>query len=186
MHVTLLITILLALMPVQLHQASLAYLASTEQEAIQVALDINFIGQWSHPNNMCGPLSASILHDAGLISTDPRLFWLLNPREDMSFLEETFQGWTFTQIAEAVQSYDFASNPLSLGSFLYLYAGAGDNFEHMLTVSRVSDGQAYAVTNMLTSTGWTIVEVSLYPYFENLKSGHGGFLVISPTEGSFR
>jgi hypothetical protein len=58
---------------------------------------------------------------------------------------------------------DWRETPLYPGDFIYIYAGSGGTFEHMLVVNRVdADGRAYAVTNHKTSDGYIIEEVLLY------------------------
>jgi hypothetical protein len=58
---------------------------------------------------------------------------------------------------------DWHMNPLYPGDFIYIYAGTGGTFEHMLVVNRVdSDGRAYSVNNYLTPNGFIISEVLLY------------------------
>ena len=58
---------------------------------------------------------------------------------------------------------DWHLNPLYPGDFLYIYAGNGGNFEHMLVVNRVdAQGRAYAFTNHNTENGFIISEVLLY------------------------
>jgi hypothetical protein len=49
------------------------------------------------------------------------------------------------------------------GDFVYIKAGTGGNFDHMLTVNRVDNKmRAYAVSNYKTEYGFVITEVLLY------------------------
>jgi hypothetical protein len=62
-----------------------------------------------------------------------------------------------------IDQEDWLTNPLLPGDFVYLYAGTGGNFEHMLVVTRVdSQGRAYSVTNFNTDQGFIINEALLY------------------------
>jgi hypothetical protein len=152
-----------------LNIASLKYVAPTTQEAIRIAQEINFIGNDGHPSNMCGPLSIAILRDAGILNPDTNLskFWLLDPKQNSTrkllastFPEERFENFKFTT---PLNQFDWNSFPLQPGDFLYIYAGIGGNFEHMLVVDRVDyQLRAYAVTNHATPDGFVITEVLLY------------------------
>ena len=155
----------------QLYEASLKFLAPTDDDAVKVAQSLGFV-QGGDPSNMCGPLAIKILSDAGFISADVDLksFWLLDPRQgpqrailDGVFPPSEYQDYHFDQ---PINSFDFKKFPLETGDFLYLYAGA-NGFEHMLTVTRVdADGRAYSVTNYVTDQVYfphfAIQEVMLY------------------------
>lgn len=151
----------------RLYQAALRYEAGTEGEAIQVAKDLAYVQGDGHPASMCGPLSAAILRDAGLLNPyiDLHEFWLLNPRLHQSTFEKIFPPGPFEwhRVTESTRTFDFKAFPLKAGDFLYIYAGDPGSFEHMITVSRVDDqGRAYSVTNYETETGFYIGERMLY------------------------
>ncbi len=153
----------------RLYLASMQYLASTQEQGIQIARSLAYVRGDGHPANMCGPLAIAILRDAGLVSkyTDLHDFWLLDPREttEIHILEEVFPRDRFLwfQTRTSVADFDFKTFPLKAGDFLYLYAGKSGNFEHMLTVSRVdAQGRAFSVTNFGTDDGYLIQEVMLY------------------------
>ena len=151
----------------RLSTTALKFVANTEEAAIQVSLSVDLNGVY--PISICGPLSITILQDAGLL--DPAVsrhsFWELNPRPDVdlpllqqTFPEEQYQWYSFHT---PINEFDFHAFPLYLGDFLYLYAGDMGSFEHMLVVSRVDDtGRAYAVTNLNTPDGYLIQEKMLY------------------------
>jgi hypothetical protein len=155
----------------RLYQASLKYLAPTDDDAVRVAQALGFV-QGGDPSNMCGPLAIKILSDAGFVAADVDLknFWLLDPREktqraflDGIFPPASYQDYHFDQ---PINQFDFDKFPLRTGDFLYLYAG-GDGFEHMLTVTRVDEaGRVYSVTNYVTDqvyfAHFAIQEVMLY------------------------
>lgn len=152
-----------------LNIASLKYVAPTTPEAIRIAQEINFIGEDGHPSNMCGPLSIAILRDAGILSpdTNPGKFWLLDPKRDSTrkLLANTFPKEHFENIRfnTPLNQFDWNSFPLQPGDFLYIYAGVGGNFEHMLVVNRVDyQLRTYAVTNHATPDGFVITEILLY------------------------
>ena len=146
---------------------SLQYLAPSETDATIVANSLRYLPYNAHPSNMCGPLAAVILRDGSIISanTDLKDFWLLNPRTQTDILAGVFPESRFElkEIRTPLHQYDFANNPLSVGDFLYLYAGPNGNFDHMLTVTRVDKkGRAYTLTNVNTDDGYIIDEFMLY------------------------
>ncbi len=150
-----------------LPELSQKYYGESNLEATNIANALQYIAGGAHPSNMCGPLAAQILQEAGIISPyiDIADFWLLNPRVQPIFLAEAFppSRFSFIQSREPIQRYNFAANPLKAGDFLYLYAGPNGNFEHMLTVTRVDEaGRAYSVTNLNTDEGYLIDEYLLY------------------------
>src|SRR5690606_31818572 len=82
-----------------LHEASLAYLATTPNKPLEVARSIHFTeGPYENPDNMCGPLTVAIMRDSGYLPADanPHNMWLLCPRTDnpechgLRILERTF------------------------------------------------------------------------------------------------
>lgn len=152
----------------KLYQASMAYVADTEEQAIQVARSLKFIENDGHPSTMCGPLAAAILRDAGLINkyTDLHAFWLWRPDHNPRLAEVTFPADYFAtyHFTESIGTFDFTAFPLKPGDFLYIYAGPPQgSFEHMLVVDRVDEaGRAYSVTNVNSDKGFVIQEVMLY------------------------
>lgn len=150
-----------------LHAISLQYLAPNEADATLIANSLGYLPYHAHPSNMCGPLAAVILRDGSIISynTDLKEFWLLNPHTHDEVLARIFPESRFelTEIRTPLAQYDFRKNPLSVGDFLYLYAGLNGNFDHMLTVTRIDkNGRAYTVTNLNTDDGYIIDEFMLY------------------------
>jgi hypothetical protein len=153
----------------RLYKSSLAYLALTHTEAVTVARSLRFLVDHGHPSNMCGPLALAILRDAGLVDRSVILhdFWLLDPSEpsDIRLLEETFppHRYLWHDVLESVATFDFNAFPLQAGDLLYLLAGPGGTFEHIIVVTRVDEtGRAFSVTNVNTTAGFIIDEVMLY------------------------
>ena len=186
----------------RLYQESLKYLASSEQEAIDIAQRLQYVQGDGHPSNMCGPLAIAILRDAGLVSkyVDLHDFWLLKPDKNTNAIRTTFPSSKFSKyhFSEPIHQFDFREFPLKAGDFVYLYAGINGSFEHMLTVTRVDEaGRAYSVTNIHTNEGYLIYEAMLYDprqpgvglFFEwtdrkNVRlgmTGFGGFDVWRPS-----
>jgi beta-lactamase class A len=154
----------------RLYQASLAYLASTQEEAFAAVERLNFV-QYPSPSNMCGPLAIAELRDAGLLSryTDLHDFWQLRPDTNAQTIARTFPSDRFEhyRFTQSIREFDFKTFPLKAGDFLYLYAGDRGTFEHILTVTRVDEqGRAYTVTNLNTQPYpnyyYVIKEVMLY------------------------
>jgi len=154
----------------RLNQIAQTFLASTQEDAQQMAERINYM-IYPDPSNMCGPLAISQLRDAGLLSryVDPHDFWLMRPDTNADLLlkvfpEDRFEHFFFKQ---STSEFDFSQFPLKAGDFLYLYAGDNGTFEHILTVTRVDEaGRAYTVTNLNTQPYpnyyYVIREVMLY------------------------
>ncbi len=190
----------------RLYRASLEYVANTEAEAIRVARSLEYVENEGHPANMCGPLSVSILRDAGLVDRYLELhdFWLLNPRNQYTveyILEKTFpkESYLWYRTETAINEFDFEEFPLYTGDFIYLYAGPRGTFEHMITVTRVdAEGRAYTITAEVTNGSYLISEQMLYDphnpgegYFYDLtdpayqktlgNTGFGGFQLWRPT-----
>lgn len=152
----------------RLYEASLKFIALTSKEARAKGEQFNGKGYGS-PTVICGPLSIAILRAAGLVppETEPYDFWLLNPdnQVDRNKLERLFPNERYENIRyrTRLKNYDWRSDPLQPGDFLYIYAGTGGTFEHMLVVNRVDNlGRAYSVTNFNTANGFIIDEVMLY------------------------
>ena len=151
----------------RLQDASKDYIALTPADGIRMARSLNIIKDDGDPTNVCGPLSIAILRDAGLL--DPyikiRDFWLLNPDINRKLLDQTFPSdrYEHFQFSSPLNEMDWDTFPLKPGDFLYLYAGPGGTFEHMLVVTRVDNaGRAFSVTNHATPDGFVIDEVLLY------------------------
>ncbi len=155
----------------RLYEASLRFLAESEQQASNVVREqIDYLeGPGEHPSLVCGPLSAVILRDAGLLPPDTDLhgFFLLDPRNATSqqvlktyFPEDRYQWYHFDT---PTNEFDFNAFPLLPGDFIYLYAGRNGTFEHIITVSRVdAQGRPYTVSNLATEEGFVIRELMLY------------------------
>jgi len=153
---------------IRVYEASLKYVRTSEYKSRRLGEHINGPG-YGAPSNICGPLSISILQEAGIVNPDldPHDFWMLNP-DDLGArksLAQAFPPEKFgsSRIRDKLDEIDWNNNPLYPGDFVYIYAGSGGNFEHMLVVNRVdSQGRAYAVTNHNTEDGFIISEVLLY------------------------
>jgi len=152
----------------RVYVSSLKYVRTSPEEIRLIGERINGPG-YGAPSYICGPLSISILQEAGIVrpDIDPHAFWLLNPdvRGDRGLLSKAFPTSQFENIRFQIplNKMDWRENPLFPGDFIYIYAGTGGNFEHMLVVNRVdADGRAYAVTNFTTPNGFIISEVLLY------------------------
>lgn len=155
----------------RLYQASLKYLADNEEDATLIVRDqIDYLqGIGEDPSLACGPLSAVILRDAGLLPPDTDLhgFWLLDPRMRTSqiVLETYFprNRYEWYQFDTSTIEFDFEEFPLLPGDFVYLYTGLNGTFEHIITVTRVDEaGRAYTVSNLNTEEGFVIRELMLY------------------------
>ena len=152
----------------KLYEASLFYIAPTYKESKKMSVLINN-ARFSDPNTTCGPLSIAILQKAGILSGDlvAHDFFLINPDlgKDRIVIKKVFapEQYTDTRYKVRIDQYDWKTNPLVPGDFVYIYAGTGGNFEHMLVVNRVdSQGRAYSVTNYDTEQGFVIDEALLY------------------------
>jgi hypothetical protein len=153
----------------RLSASALHYVADTESEAIQVSRSIGYMLNDGHPGSVCGPLSIAILQDAGLLdpATDRHEFWKLNPRPDvdLELVQATFppERYLWFSFRTPINEFDFQEFPLYPGDILYLYAGPGGSFEHVLVISRVDEtGRVFSVTNLNTSNGYLIQEKMLY------------------------
>lgn len=182
----------------RLYEASLAYLANTPQEAIEVVKRIGFLGgTWESPDNACGPLTVAIMRDAGFLPEEAPLknMWLLCMREDendedlphcsgMKTLNSIYfppEEYEYIPVDESIGSYDFVNNPLRVGDWLYLYVLKGvsnyNGFDHMLVVTRVDEnGAAFSVTNINHGEGFVIREEMLY---DPTRPGKGLFYDLS-------
>lgn len=155
----------------RLYETSLKFLANNEDDATIIVRDqidyLESIGE--HPSLVCGPLSAVILRDAGLLPLDVDLhgFWLLDPRlRPSQIILETYfppDRFEWYQFDTSTTEFDFEAFPLLPGDFIYLYTGINGTFEHIITVSRVDEaGRAYTVSNLATQDGFVICELMLY------------------------
>lgn len=153
---------------IKLYEASLFFIAPTYEQSKKMSVLINQL-RFSDPSTTCGPLAAAILKKAGILSEDfvPHDFFLLNPDlgKDRAILESAFpqEKYSDTRYKARIDQFDWGINPLMPGDFVYIYAGTGGNFEHMLVVNRVdAQGRAYSVTNYNTEQGFIITEILLY------------------------
>jgi hypothetical protein len=106
---------------------------------------------------MCGPLSWSILHDAGAFppgtggwSQGSGTFWLAKPstngRPWSLFPPGTYRVYHFD---EPLSQFNFDAWPLYPGDFLYTYSEK-DGFDHMLVITEVDKtGNFFTVTNLV-------------------------------------
>jgi len=150
-----------------LYQASLSYLAETDEQAWEVAKRLGYAPLGGYPSNMCGPLAVSMLKDAGLMGQDVDLhdFWLLNPLVDGDLLKNVFPVehylWLHTDMP--INQIDYRQFPLQAGDLVYIYSGKLGDYSHVLTVTRVDEqDRAYSVTNNYTADGFIILEYLLY------------------------
>jgi len=156
----------------RLYQSSLQFLADTPADATTVVRDqIDYlVSNGEDPSLACGPISAAILRNAGLLppDTDIHGFWLLDPRiRGSQIVLETYfpkDRYEWYQFNTSTIQFDFNAFPLLPGDFIYLYAGNyGGSFEHMIVVTRVDEaGRAYTVSNLATEEGFVIRELMLY------------------------
>jgi len=168
----------------RLRQAALAYQAEFPEDAEQIARSLNFLdGQTESATNICGPLAAAILRDAGLLPTQPgpaqdlKSYWQARPIDNGRpwnlFPERDYEVFHFdTPLAE----FDFAAWPLQPADFLYTYA-KDSGFEHMFIVTEVdADGRAYTVTNQPQAWGntlWGTMLILRYLLYDPLAPGAG-------------
>jgi hypothetical protein len=153
---------------IKLYEASLFFIAPTYEESKKMSVLINN-ARFSDPNTTCGPLSIAILKKAGILNEDlvAHDFFLINPDlgKDRIVMKNAFapERYTDTRYKVRIDQFDWNTNPLASGDFVYIYSGTGGNFEHMLVVTRVdSKGRAYSVTNYDTEQGFVIDEALLY------------------------
>jgi len=145
----------------RLLQVALAYQAFYPEDAEQIARSLNFLdGQSESAENICGPLAAAILRDAGLLPSQPgpvqdlKSYWQASPPENgrpwILFSDRDYEVFHFdAPLAE----FDFSAWPLQPADFLYTYA-SGNGFEHMFIVTEVdAEGRAYTVTNQYQAWG---------------------------------
>ena len=138
-----------------LREAARKFETAGVEETRQLAFQLDFRpGKNEDPSNMCGPLAAAILRDAGLLPagygpvSDIRAYWLDNPKRDgrpwTLFPPDDYDLFHFDT---PINQFDFAAWPLRPADFLYTYQGR-DGYEHMFIVTEVdAQGRAYSVTN---------------------------------------
>ncbi len=153
---------------IRLYEASLKYIATTSADSHRVSKEINGVG-YGDPDNICGPLAAAMLRDAGILPPEsvPHDFWLLDPLQvsGQQVLRAAFPSdrYDHTKTTTPINRMDWNSFPLVPGDFLFIWHGSWGNFDHMLVVTRVDkDLRAYAVTNYGTPDGFIINEALLY------------------------
>ena len=148
-----------------------SFITSDSQATTELARQLGYLtSDQEDPSNMCGPLSAAILREAGLLpaSVGPvanlKSYWLANPatngRPWSLFPQDLYEVHRFET---GTDRFDFAAWPLMPGDFVYTYAGRG-SFSHMFIVTEVDEaGRAYTVTNQLQPDGGYLVQrVLLY------------------------
>lgn len=153
----------------KLYEVSIEFISPTFKESKKVGEMINGKGYGS-PTLICGPLTLTILQNAGLIEYKdivPYDFWLLNPYlgKDRALVNRVFPKEKYENLLfrTPINKFDWAAQPLQPGDFLFIKHGTGGNFDHILVVNRVdSQLRAYAVTNFGTPDGHIIDEVMLY------------------------
>ena len=168
----------------RLRQAALAYQAFYPEDATKIAHSLNFLdGKSESAENICGPLSAAILRDAGLLPIqagpvqDLKSYWQaspsLNSRPWSLFPERDYEVFRFdTPLAE----FDFTAWPLQPADFVYIYA-KDHGFDHMFIVTEVdAEGRAYTVTNQYQIWGhkmWGSMLILRYLLYDPHSSGEG-------------
>jgi hypothetical protein len=191
----------------RLRTTAQSFVTSSQEETHQIARVLGFQRYGSEdPSNMCGPLSAAILHRAGLLPSsvgpvaDFHNYWLADPltngRPWSLFPSDQYQIHRFTQ---SIEQFDFWELPLQPGDFVYTYSGRGA-FSHMFVVTEVDgDGRSYTVTNQEQPNGEYLIErVLLYDPLDlgagvlrstcencgswRRRTGLGGFDVLRRTE----
>jgi hypothetical protein len=142
------------------------FITKSNEETFDLARELGYLGGTNeHPSNMCGPLSAAMLYEAGLLPVsvgplvDPKNFWLAHPqfngRPWTLFPKDEYQVYR-NRISTA--RFDFSEWPLCQGDVVFTYAGSGE-FSHLLVVTEVDKkGRAYSVTNLVQPDGEYIVE----------------------------
>lgn len=186
-----------------------SYIANSEQEAIIVAKRIDFVkGNDEHPATMCGPLSAAILRDAGMLpinmgpATKMDTYWLANPHEtSLPFSLFPAYDYDVINVSQAINVYDFVESPLYPGDFIYSYASRS-GYDHIFVVTEVdADGGVYTVSNQRLDDGsYCIKRVLLYDVndptagvfksdwisakSQNGQTGIGGFTIVRRKGGT--
>ena len=150
----------------RLRTTAQSFVTSSQEETHQIARVLGFQRYGSEdPSNMCGPLSAAILHRAGLLPSsvgpvaDFHNYWLADPlsngRPWSLFPSDQYQIHRFTQ---SIEQFDFWEWPLQPGDFVYTYSGNGA-YSHMFVVTEVdASGRGYTVTNQEQADGNYLIE----------------------------
>lgn len=153
---------------IRLYEASLKYIATTSADSHRISKEINGVG-YGDPDNICGPLAAAMLRDAGILppETVPHDFWLLDPLQvsGRQVLAAAFPSdqYDYTRTTTPINKMDWNAFPLVPGDFVFLWHGSWGNFDHMLVVTRVDkDLRTYAVTNYGTPDGFILNQALLY------------------------
>jgi hypothetical protein len=155
----------------RLKAAAEAFLTSDPESTAELARSLGYLSSnQEDPSNMCGPLSAAILREAGLLPSTVgpvaalKSYWLASPvnngRPWSLFPADRYE---VNHFATGIDRFDFSAWPLMPGDFVYTYAGRG-SFSHMFVVTEVDPaGRAYTVTNQLQPDGGYLVQrVLLY------------------------
>ncbi len=194
-----------------LYQASLKFIAETPEEADLTAKKIDYMaGETETASNMCGPLTIAILNEAQWFEpqADAHQAWLLCARENredcfgVEILKKVYfppDEYDYIRVYDSVRDYDFLSNPLQPGDWMYLFTYI-HGYDHMLLVTRVDEkGNPYTVTNVNWGDGFIISEMKLYDtenpeeglFYELTKierrrigmMGTAGFLLVRKSDG---
>jgi hypothetical protein len=186
----------------RLAQVASSFVTSNEADTVVLARRLHFLANdYEDPSNMCGPLAAAILAEAGMLPSDPgplqnlKSYWLANPqingRPWSLFPPREFQVFRFKT---PVNHFDYSVWPFRPGDLVFTYAGRG-TYDHMFVVTEVDGaGRAYTVTNERQLDGGFLVQrVLLYDparpevgalrrdWVDNLRigmTGLGGFDVL--------
>lgn len=154
----------------RLIEAARAFIAPDLQSAREVALQVDFIeGRNEDASTMCGPLAIAILQTAALLGAwvSRHNFWLLNPKVNPRPLQDTMPDtlYDWYEFNSPIASSDWSAFPLMAGDVVYLHAGPGDTFEHVLVVTDVDEqGRAFTVSNFFVTNGTIIEERMLYDH----------------------
>jgi len=154
-----------------LQQVASGFITETRKETNRLAREIGFLGGTvEDPSNMCGPLTAAILGEAGLLPSsvgpirDPKSFWLANPAVNgRPWSLFPLDDYVLYNFETSLSVFSFTDWPLCTGDILFTYAGIGE-YSHVFVVTEIDDaGRAYSVTNQIQPDGSFLVErVLLY------------------------
>lgn len=168
----------------RLLKAALAYQAFYPEDAKEIAHNLNFLdGKSESAENICGPLSAAILRDAGLLPAEAgpvqnlKSYWQASPIQNgrpwSLFSDRDYEVYRFTT---PFAEFDFTAWPLQPADFVYLYA-KDHGFDHMFVVTEVdAEGRAYTVTNQVQSWGneiWGSFLILRYLLYDPQAPGDG-------------
>jgi len=155
----------------QLQEIAASFITDTRKETNRLAREIGFLGGTvEDPSNMCGPLTAAILGETGLLPSevgpirDPKSFWLANPAVNgRPWSLFPLDDYALYNVETALSQFSFSDWPLCPGDILFTYAGVGE-YSHVFVVTEIDpQGRAYTVTNQIQSDGSFLVErVLLY------------------------